>query len=271
MIAGWLADNRRLALLVEPGLAEQADPGLRRWLLAFADDFVGFHGIGEARFVELTYAFLRRHLAHVRRFEETGAYPHALDGAIEPVDRMEYELALLLSTLTTAHRYRLLELVREEAGEGERAVVVGCGPGLELALLEGRYARTVGYDLEISPFVRHRQPTAKLRETEFTGQEHDVDTVFLIELLEHVHEPFVLLGRAVDALAPGGRAVLTTVSNEPQFDHVVDFEPGEVERFAADRGLEMVRHERIPHRTRRTERLPFNDFYVLRRGLTPQL
>jgi len=265
MIGDWLDHNRRLALLTEPGLAERMDPELRRWLLAFVDDFVRFHGLDEARVVDLTFAFLRRHLANVRRFEETGAYPASLDGRIEPVDRTEYELALVLSTLTTGHRYRILELVREEAGEGELAVVVGCGPGLELALLEGRYERTVGYDLDLSPFARHRHPSVELREAEFTGQERGADAVFLIELLEHVHAPFDLLDRAVASLRPGGRAVLTTASNEPQFDHVVSFEPGEVERFAAERELHVARHEHVRHRTRRTERRPFNDLFVLRR------
>ena len=264
MIETWLESEDRLRLLVEPEL-ESADPALRGALVAHLDAFIAFHGMEIDDVVRLTYAFLRRHKGHVKGFLETRRYPAERAADVEPVDRTEYELALLLSTLTTWHRYRIMELVAGLAGAGGgSAAVIGCGPGLELSLLSGSFDELLAFDIEISPFCAHRRPAeAKLIEAPFTGAERDLAAVYLIELLEHVDDPFGLVDLAVRSTAAGGQVVLTTVTDEPQFDHVRNFGEGEVESFCAARGLAIAQHHEIPHRSRRPGHAPRSDLFVI--------
>ena len=89
------------------------------------------------------------------------------------------------------------------------------------------------------------------------------DAVYAIELLEHLDDPYAFLKDCRDSLAPGGRAIVTTATNVPQFDHRYNFvSDEEFERRAADLGLRLEHKRVIPHDYARTQIVARNAFYV---------
>ena len=263
MIAKLLRSCRQLELLTEPKLTDEAEAEVSAKLYDFIDRFLAFHELDESQIVKLLYNFLGQHMKNIRRFQATEKYPYELDGSIAEVDRVEYELALLLSTVTTYHRYRLMELIEKSVASGHQAVVVGCGPGLEIELIKSRFTEVQAYDLEISAFCRQVHSDVDLQETIFLGQRRNVDAIFLIEILEHLDNPFDLIDLSLESLGSNGRIYLTTITNEPQFDHIYNFRPEELHEYTLTRGFQVHFHERISHKTRRKELLPANDFYSI--------
>ena len=270
MIHDLLSNDDQLRFLVDPDVLECAGSEPFETLAAEMNAFAAFHDLSGADVVNLYMRFLRRHVANQGRFAKTGKYPFELDGAVADVPRLEYELALILSTLTTRPRHRVMELLYSGAGlEGasglREGVIIGVGPGLENAMLKGRFDRLVGYDPHLSAFPARSGSSAELVAGFFDGTREGDEprAYYAVEVLEHLPQPFSLLDVIVDSAAPGSIAVLTTIRDEPQFDHLYNFVPGEVERYACGRGLRVRFHERIPHKAVGHRSPAENEFFVL--------
>lgn len=210
--------------------------------------------------------FLDRYMRDVDHFARTGEYPAQTHGSAVPMDRWEYDAALLMSVLVTEHRFRIMELVAGQRIPYGQVAVVGVGAGLELELLDAPGCRLHGWDVALSERIPDLHPRAKLHRAAFPrGVTRTFDAIFLIELLEHVGEPYELLERCVRRLAPGGRIVLTTATNIPQFDHLYNF-PRDHAAFRARvraAGLRVLVEEDIPHRALATDVGSGNRFFVL--------
>jgi hypothetical protein len=270
MIHDLLNDDDRLRFLVDYEVLEKAGSEPFESLAGYMDAFAAFHGLGGSDVAELYVRFLDRHVTNLNRFARTRKYPFELDGAVEDVPRVEYELALILSTLTTRHRHRVMELLHSGAGlDGPRpptsAVIIGVGPGLEIGLLVDRFATLRGYDPNLSEFCSRHHAGASLVKGLFDGtQEQDQPRVYyLIEVLEHLPQPYNLVDLIRESAAPGSLLVLTTIRDEPQFDHVYNFRPGELGEYARSHGLAIRFHERITHKAIGDRSPGENEFYVL--------
>ncbi len=49
------------------------------------------------------------------------------------------------------------------------------------------------------------------------------DTIFAIELLEHLENPYEIMESFGRSLKKDGRLIITTARNVPQFDHLFNF------------------------------------------------
>ena len=213
--------------------------------------------------------FLRRYMEGVARFIATEAYPEPPAPGCEPISRWEYDAALLLSVLVTEHRFRIMDLTAAQAGASGRVAVAGAGAGLEVELIKPSGCELHGWDLSLSETVARLHGDIALHECAFPdGGPGSFDRIFLIEVLEHVREPYELLAQCVRSLHPGGRVVLTTASNIPQFDHVFNFpvDHGEFRERTRELGLRIVQEVDIPHRWIASDIDSRNRFFVLERG-----
>ena len=205
MILDLLDNDDRLRFLVDHEVREKGGSQPFEFLVAYMDAFASFHGLSGSDVAELYLRFLHRHVANLGRFAKTGKYPIELDGAVEEVPRVEYELALIMSTLTTRHRHRIMELLHAGAGlEGANrpaaAVLIGVGPGLEIGLLKDRFAALSAYDPNLSEFCTRHHAEATLVNGLFDGSQgrEQPHVYYLIEVLEHLHRPFTVCCRAAE-------------------------------------------------------------------------
>lgn len=122
------------------------------------------------------------------------------------------------------------------AGEAPRVLDVGCGGGEFLRLAMACGWRGFGCDFDPVAVERARACGAEVRlggPEAFAGEAQGFDAVTLNHVIEHVHDPAVMLQAAHDLLRPGGHLFIETPN----------FEALGLERYgAAWRGLEPPRH-----------------------------
>lgn len=248
MIKELIGQNRLFSILHEE-LAREVGPGhpLLGDLMEYADVYARLSRITAAEAEAAYLKFIGAYRRDVLNFAQTGHYP-ARTGAQE-IARVEYDVALLLSTVLTKPRFRIMQLLVDRALPAESSLFVGVGSGLELYLLRNRLKKAEAFDVRINPLLRELLPRVAFCEAEFRGAPRQYDQIFLIELLEHLDSPFDLIARCGAALNKGGQMHLTTATNIPQFDHLANF-PKDHRAFEAwlfEHGYQILFREDIPH------------------------
>lgn len=236
----------------------------------FLRDFAAYHDVSMARIAEDYLGFVRDYSQDIRHFSATGKYPFE-SGKVRALGRVQYDLALIMSTVVSVPRHRLMKKLMEVArGDLGRTAVVGVGPGIELDIIRRcRSASSLeAFDIDLSAFAADRF-SGIVHESEFTGGEGHYESIFAIELLEHLAAPFKLISACREALSPGGRLICTTAVNMPQFDHLFNFEDSKFEAEVAALGFDMVEKENLAHDYLGAGFEAKNVFYVLERPVAP--
>ena len=123
----------------------------------------------------------------------------------DPTDILEINLRYWSRVLST--------LPREVGVEStKRALDLGCGGcGILLAVPPGDHVGIdplMGYYLEKFPFLSDRKDIRWIEGTaEDLDESESFETVFLINMIDHVFDPDLALRKATDRLAPGGHLV----------------------------------------------------------------
>ena len=262
-----IRDNRLFDLLHE-GLkaSDPCDPALLDHLLRYTNAYITYHALDPEQVAGYYRDYIKEYNRDVKAFMREGEYPLERDPQREIPGRQAYSIILLLSTLLTAHRFRIMQLICEQTEAMEHGLFIGCGPGIEIELVKGKAQGLTAYDLDIDPFLSHAHPSVDFRNTFFDGSgEARYDTIYLIEILEHLSEPLALIESCKKVLAPNGRLHLTTATNLPQFDHRYNFDPNH-EAFEAQlggMGFETRFKEDIEHAYMTTDIGARNRYYVL--------
>lgn len=205
---------------------------------------------------------------HCKAFIRTGEYPLHLGTDISDISREEYDLVLILSVLLTAHRFRIMEIIDNSGRSGGTRLFVGAGPGLELYLSENLDQENYVYDVSLNEGLKEIFPKVKFFTDYFSAQYTDYfDSIFLIEILEHLDDPIELLRNALLALKEEGLVYLTTATDIPQFDHLYNFpeDHTEFDLKIADMGFEIMLKEKISHEYLLMNVSPSNHFYILKK------
>ncbi|WP_309895722.1 class I SAM-dependent methyltransferase [Archangium sp.] len=211
--------------------------------------------------------YLRR-VAYLNQLQEKfDAAPSSgtLGDPTAAVDRLDYDVALLLSVPFTNHRFELFEAFKAFLGSlapKGRLAAVGVGTGYELLLA----ARAIpgwlveGYDTNPSVHERARLLLShagvssdivfrELFPLEAPGadQEGAYDALVACELLEHLPDPLGALRTFRRCLKPGAELFGTMAINMAQEDHVFLYPSVEACRAqVADAGLHITREWIIP-------------------------
>lgn len=192
--------------------------------------------------------FIQRYLKDLEVFEHTGHYPHVVEKKEFNLSRIEYDLVLISSFLLEKHRFEIARWLGQQDYNGT-LVCVGVGPGVEIGIITeclGLEVKVVGYDLDLSEFAIRRFPGV-LHKKFFSSSEGIFDTILLLEVLEHVSDPRELLLQSAKALRSGGKILLTTAIDIPQFDHLYNFKAGEVISMIENYSMEVSDIKTIKH------------------------
>lgn len=203
------------------------------------------------------------------RFKKTGRY--LLDDAAvahdEVYDRPDvmryYMVGLLLSYMFWPNHYAMLRFLdgHLEGRNIREYLEIAPGHGLFTVRAIRRSPQLRGTLVDISPTALDVSrsileafdvDTTKLRIVQGDFLDIDLgDSVFdfisMGEVLEHVNEADVLLGRAARVLTPDGAIFMTTCANCPALDHVYHFHSvGQIRQLIATAGLRIESELALP-------------------------
>ena len=265
-----VAENRLLSSLYErvvscPHYEEQLYAVLESYTMAYIAEKSEGHGTSD----EIYFNYIRSYNKDMKTFVKTGKYPLEIDANRAALGRVEYDIILLFSCLFSEHRFRIMQLINEQSSMANCGLFIGCGPGLEIELVKNSIQKLYAYDLSINEFLLTKHPTVQFKEAYFTGEDDDLryDSIYLIELLEHLSEPYVLLKQCQNVLSENGKIFLTTATNIPQFDHLYNFEAShqDFEKKIQNMGLSISFMEDIPHQFITLDIGAKNRFYILKK------
>lgn len=232
----------------------------------YINEYAQFHSLSKEQMIEYYGTFVRGYDRDVKDFNKTNQYPLYSNRDVKQPTRIEYSTILLLSTVLTEHRYRIMQLINQLDSLGNSALFVGCGPGLEIELVKDKVSSISAYDLNTDEFVQFKHKGIELNEKRFDGTPREAfESIFLIEILEHLEDPYALLAHSHNALKKDGQVVLTTATNIPQFDHMYNFKADhiEFEKKVEDLGFTLESSCEIKHHMMTQHLEAQNKFYVL--------
>lgn len=263
-----LAANRLLRILHKRLKKESFfEEPLMQQIIAYTNTYLSIHSKQNPGPSEVYGQFMEAYHKDMINFAETGKYPLQIDEHRPMLSRYAYNIILLFSCLFTPHRFRIMQLIQDTAEVAKNGLFIGCGPGLEFALVKSKIDHLEAYDLKIDAFLITTHPDIQFKEAYFDGKGADLiyDSIYLIELLEHLDQPYLLLEQCKGVLSDKGKIYLTTATNIPQFDHLYNFEPAheDFEKRVQDLGLKVQLMEDIPHQAVTLDIQAKNRFYIL--------
>ena len=266
LLSELIEESRLLSVLYDNLPEEIRQSALYANTLSYLSDYAAFNKITAAEAVDMYISYIKAYNKHCKEFVRTGKYPLENNDTDFKVTREQYDVVLLLSVLFTEHRYRIMQAIQEYSLPADNALYIGLGTGLEIELTLSKYKHSEGYDLSVNDFLFQKFTNIQIKIELYTGQKQGYfDSIFLIELLEHLDDPMNLLQVCYSSLKPGGKIFLTTATNIPQFDHLYNFPQDHTgfENEVTQMGFKIIHKEEIPHHYLSIELMPCNHFYVV--------
>lgn len=190
----------------------------------YLNDYAAFHNLSSDFIINSYKQFVATYNEDVENFLKTKKYPFE-NKLFRHIDRISYDVALILSTLVGYHRFRMMDLIKKmNFNDSQRILCIGVGAGVELSVIKkADIPKIVAFDPMLSPFIRHRFPEADFNEILYKPSRGKYDVILAIEFIEHVKKPYEYLADFYNSLIPGGKLIITTAGNVPQFDHLYNF------------------------------------------------
>jgi SAM-dependent methyltransferase len=261
-----LIDKSRLLCVLYDNLSEEIkEDKLYNYIENYVGKYVQFNNISPENAIDIYTNFITLYNRHCKQFIKIGKYPAGNGAGNFSLSREHYDIVLLLSVLFTAHRFRIMQILSQKH-LAEKALFIGVGPGLELSLTKENYTEIHAYDLSVNKFLQAEFPGINFNAEFYTGQHQDYfDAVYMIELLEHLPDPFELLEICYKSLRKGGIIFLTTATDIPQFDHLYNFPKDHIhfEDQVRAIGFSILNKEMISHNYLIMDIKPCNQFYTL--------
>lgn len=211
--------------------------------------------------------FIKSYNEDCKEFSKTQMYPYNRNHEIQHLSREEYDIILILSTLFTSHRFRIMKIIYDfKYSERDKSLFLGSGSGLELYLTYGKIGSSYAFDLTFNKFLTSYFANIKFHTELFDNQFINFfELIFAIELLEHLQDPYELISKCYNALSYNGKLFLTTATNIPQFDHLYNFSANheKLEKFVKQIGFSILFKETIKHNLSKVDIGSANHFYIL--------
>jgi 2-polyprenyl-3-methyl-5-hydroxy-6-metoxy-1,4-benzoquinol methylase len=193
-------------------------------------------------------------LALSGQFDRTGRYPARRYSEVVALDRELYNLRLLMSYVTTNHRFELLkcliDFLRCPVAADRDILSIGVGTGYEVKLMREHLPQADAWRIsacdnsdEALAYARDLLTYFGLPTDCLWAQTFPLETaqgiapyagrfgkIVLCEVLEHLEDPDQALDNVKIALHPQGHLFLTMAINLPQEDHIYLYESVEQAR-----------------------------------------
>lgn len=266
-----IEESRFLNVLYDNLPNEMKKDDFYKYIALYLEKYAQFNSINPEQAIHIYTQFITIYNKHCKEFNKNGKYPFENGSISNDFTREEYDIVLLLSVLFAPHRYRIMELLHQK-NRTDKALFIGLGPGLELSLTKENLKEIHTYDLSVNQFIFSEFPNVQIHIELYTGQNPNYfDAIYLIELLEHLEDPFSLLEICHQSLKKDGKIFLTTATDIPQFDHLYNFpkDHTQFEERVKAIGFSILYKEMIPHNYLTMEIKPCNHFYTLVKYNTP--
>ncbi|TVZ55442.1 methyltransferase family protein [Lutibacter sp. Hel_I_33_5] len=257
--------NRLLAVLYDNCPDEIKESKLYKHTTTYLQSYLDHQKLTSDDLTDIYGEFIFYFNKDCKRFIKTGKYPCELGINNYSPSRVEYDLVLLMSVLFAPHRFQIMDLLKTSNCSG-KALYIGIGPGLEISITQSFYETIYAYDLSLNSFVQKNYPSVRFFEELYTGQQKKYfNTIYIIELLEHLDNPYSLIKICYESLDKEGKLILTTASDLPQFDHLYNFHKDHVEfeKYVTDLGFEINKKTTIEQEYLVMQIQPTNTFYIL--------
>ena len=195
---------------------------LHQKIADFLNLYCKYHKLSYKKVLKLYFQFLSFYSDDCKNFISTKKYPFAINKHIKRINRISYELALIISCLLTKHRLEIMEQITK-VSPLNKSLFIGVGTGLEIFLLKKKLFNFVAYDTNSSNFVLKVINKKKFKKKKYDFSNQNFDTIFAIEFLEHLSHPFKFLQDIFLCMNSGSKLICTTAKNIPQFDHMYNF------------------------------------------------
>ena len=268
-----LVDNNRLLLTLQEQVlsSKYYDENLYTTIENYVADYIKIELIDNSSPEKIYFNFIQAYNNDMKAFIKTGKYPLAINKNIALLSRFEYDIILLFSCLFTEHRFRIMQLINNQSSISNRGLFIGCGPGLEIELAKEYFENLYAYDISLNNFLITKHSKVHFKESYFTGDKNhtNFDVIYIIELLEHLSDPYTLIQNCQKVLSKRGKILLTTATNIPQFDHLYNFETShkDFENKINNFGFSIIFKEDILHQNFTLDIGAKNRFYVLEKDI----
>ena len=234
----------------------------------YLSDFADYNNLSPENIVKRFNSFVSTYTIDIKNFISTGKYPHELNKHYL-INRIDYEVSLILSTVVTVHRHRIMDkLTKLNSFINGKVLMIGLGSGLELELINIFCPNldVEAYDIHVSEFVQNRFNNNKIIKGKFNGRSLYYNYIIAIELLEHLKKPYSLISLCYKSLKSEGIFITTTAKNIPQFDHMVNFDnENNFEKQISNIGFVRLEKEHITHDYMKKNINAKNTWYVLKK------
>jgi SAM-dependent methyltransferase len=253
--------------------SRHCDLNLIRLIDNYLDSYALENNLSIPTIIKKYLDFISIYNRHIDFFIRTKKYPIELDYHIE-IERTEYDIALILSGVTSLHRHILFKQLADSCSSiHDKILIIGVGSGIELEIIKN-YSQSSeilidAFDIKISPWLKKKFPFVRFYQEEF-DYTHDkkYNYIFSIEILEHLETPFKLLQDCKRALEKDGKLFITTAKNIPQFDHLYNFtHDSSFENELNEIDLIIEKKVEIPHHFQSQNIEAKNTYYILKSNL----
>ena len=222
---------------------------VKNTLLKYIDKYIKYKDSNAEELKSHYEHFLKQYSKDIKEYTNSDIYPALGDGKKYEITREEYDVSLLLSTILSQHRYDIMTSIYDILTPLDSALVIGSGVGIELEIINKSYKNISAYDIEIDEFCNTIHSNVSFYEEEFVGDNSKkYNDIYIIELLEHLNNPYELLKNTKKSLKKNGRVIITLAVNMPQFDHVINFDNLDLFKKEIDNLDFLISFEKnIPH------------------------
>jgi len=267
MLDSIIKNNRRLRIEHQTILKEcnNSDLDMFEILKNYLNDYSAFYQLSPEAVEHKYIVFIDQYIKDFKVYLETDKYPYQVGTNVQ-FDRITYDLALILSVFFTPVRFQIFKSTLESIKVSDgKILIIGLGAAMELELIAKLFPhkQVDTYDITISEFVKSRFSKSILHEKEFKFDENNkYDLLLIIELLEHLTQPYLFIKNCALSLNNLGTLVCTTASNMPQFDHLYNFHDDDFEIKIASL-FSVQKQIELKHKLMNPNIHSYNTFYQL--------
>jgi len=264
MIKKILEADRRLRIAhLSLKKNESYDPELNETIAVFFNEYANEYNLTVDEVLASYNKFTLQYLNDLNNFQKTNEYPILKKGEVK-IDRIDYDIALILSSFFEKVRHAIFKEIKDSfknINTTSKILFIGIGPGIELTLLPNNNRDIDAYDLAISDFTKNKFSNFNFVEEIFVECPNSYSHIYCIELLEHIQNPELLMKNIYNSLIENGEVYLTTASNMPQFDHIINFHDRPFDNSLEEMGFEIIKKVNFTHNYNGQNSESYNTWY----------